>query len=385
MLRHVLLLSLVCNLSSSLGATLALAAIHVHHCLPLLAPHLLRQPLARAFPVPVACAFFVLSAAACRFPALLDVGWWSAAIRDFDAWAAESPAERAANPKWEARAPAAPRSRAHERLRSGSTIGRAAYATSGAFCLAALLATEGGGDAPVPPAVAVGLFALGFCNAHAALSSEASHWASAPASAVALAGNAAAWSQQLARLSVPALRVPCASAAVALDRAIAAWRLSRFGATLTMWQLAVVSLLLLRFEVRFRNYLDFAVRACGVAQGAVVILPMLSDRAGFAPGGDDPAAADRSSAADALFLALYTGAFAGFFFGGALERAYSAASAALYMGVLAGFFRVRLPGVVDLAVPIGWPLELRPTIAMWLFSLFFLRFRYLFEPRVKGH
>ena len=69
------------------------------------------------------------------------------------------------------------------------------------------------------------------------------------------------------------------------------------------------------------------------------------------------------SAADALFLALYTGAFAGFFFGGALERAYSAASAALYMGVLAGFFRVRLPGVVDLAVPIGWPLELLVTPA----------------------
>ena len=111
---------------------------------------------------------------------------------------------------------------------------------------------------------------------------------------------------------------------------------------------------------------------------------MLSHRAGFAHDADaDLAAAGRSSVADALFLALYTGALAGFFFGGALERAHTAASAALYTGVLAGFFRVSLPGV-DLAVPVGWPLELRPTIAMWLLSLFFLRFRYLLEPRVKG-
>ena len=144
------------------------------------------------------------------------------------------------------------RSHAHERLRSGSVVGRAAYATSAAFCLAALLATEGGADA-VPPAVAVGLFALGFCNVHAALSSEDSHWASAPASAVALAGNAAVWSQQLAALSMPAVRAPCASVVVALDRAIAAWRLGRFGATLTMWQLAVVALLLLKFEARFHD------------------------------------------------------------------------------------------------------------------------------------
>ena len=61
-------------------------------------------------------------------------------------------------------------------------------------------------------------------------------------------------------------------------------------------------------------------RFCGarvrVAQGAVVILPMLSDRAGFAPGGGDPAAADRSSAADALFSRPPRAR--GFFFGGAL-------------------------------------------------------------------
>lgn len=56
---------------------------------------------------------------------------------------------------------------------------------------------------------------------------------------------------------------------------------------------------------------------------------------------------------------------------------------AIYTGVLAVFFRVCvLPGL-DLALPVGWPLGLWPTIALWVFSLVFLRFRYLAEPGAK--
>ena len=397
--RHVLLATVVCNVTHLGGTRLSLAVSHLLHGFPFLVRALFRWEWFRwPFPTVVSLAHFVGSAAFWRFR------------RSSDGAKA-----------------APPLSKTHAMLRSGSPFGRVAYAISAAVLLTALMigtppsaeqthdddgsargermtprgdmrdetivassaALAAARDGGMSPPVAFAVLFLAYCNVHAALSSERSHSALALASCVAMLVNPSVWAQQLVALTVPTVAVPLPSLTVALDTAAAAGGMRPLTAALGGWQLSMTSLLLLKLEVRFQHPYELLLRGSHLVNVLVVILPALSSRAGF----DDDGESERGSAAsnerwlagDATILLWYNAALAAFLFGCAIERATSLGSATICTVVLGGFFRVSVPGVgLVLSEPVGWPLALRPSIGLWLASLFFLRFRYLLEPRVKS-
>eukprot|EP00613_Pedinella_sp_CCMP2098_P033775 CAMPEP_0171724742 /NCGR_PEP_ID=MMETSP0991-20121206/24559_1 /TAXON_ID=483369 /ORGANISM="non described non described, Strain CCMP2098" /LENGTH=740 /DNA_ID=CAMNT_0012317707 /DNA_START=261 /DNA_END=2483 /DNA_ORIENTATION=- len=405
-LRHLLLVVLLVNLVAPDQTSASFGAMHLLHCFPFL--RTIFRGASKAtnaaaiywpFNTPVSVALFVASAVATRVPSLL---------------------------RGQGFPTGGPPSKAHEILRSGSVVGSAAFALNAAFLLAALLVHSDGEqtvtESFTPAAAAANsgggvsggglsgsklgfLFALGLCNLHATLSTERSHPAMAALSASALVGNLALWTAQLASLifSSSSLAVPFSpffssllfngglwsvekeGSRGVLEGATHAWGLPPFETYLTLWILAVMVVLLLKLEVGFEHYQPL-VRGSHLAHGLLVVLPTLGTRLGFRDGDGggggmlSPVSEEegRLATVDVAFLALYFFAIGGFFFGGALDRVFTFASPALYSAVLAGFF-----GVGGLSKPVGWSFSLKPSIALWLVSLFFLRFRHLAEPRVK--
>jgi len=231
------------------------------------------------------------------------------------------------------------------------------------------------------------LFVLGLSNVHAALSAKDSSPLMAPVSVMALVGNVAVWWPQLVALVVPTATNFSSSLAAALEYTAVSssltkwWNVSTFCVHLNMCQLSLMSLLLLAFNVRFHHIYEVLLRGWPLLQGLFVFLPLLSIRAGFS--GEEaeaikPHSEDALPLVDVAILALYCTAVASFFFGSPLDRIFWFAAPTFYTGVLGGYFRLHVPRFdVVLATPDGWDLNVRYTIALWMASLFFLRFEYM--------
>jgi hypothetical protein len=447
LLRHVLLVVLILNLVAP-GAgdnSLSFGAMHLLHFFPFLRSilrdhsHSAAAAAAAAaaagsavgvywpFSVPVSASLFVASAAVSRFPFVVrgerrPVTPPSKAHEVLRSGSVLGAAIFALNAAFILSAlllSGDTNTPAGEEGAASVAAAAAAAAAGGEEASVTLPTSEGGGGDDEWGSAALSqlsLFALGFSNVHAAFSSEHSHSAMALLSACALLGNVVLWTAQLGALvqtnSSHATAAAAAAAAASSSSSAAtvvsygvqgvwchdmlttftsAWGLPPFETYLSMWQLSAMALLLLKLEVRFTHY-EPLLRGAHLVHGAVVLLPTLGARLGLSPGAssstggaDDPlahslrAATAQLPVVDVAFLVLYCLAVGGFFFGGVLDRAFTFAIPVLYSAVLGGFF-----GVGGISKPVGWGYGLSSTIAIWLVSLLFLRFRHLAEPRIKS-